>query len=71
MAILNISVYKNYYPPWNIVCASESEHSFCDFFEQSLRPRIPSTFIVSLIMVKTEVGTSKDKLDLVDLNSSC
>lgn len=72
MAILNVSVVclstKTTTLPWNIVCASESEHSFRNFFEQSIRPCIPSTSIVSLIIVKVEVGTSKDKLDLVDLN---
>ena len=39
------------------------------FFEHSIQPRLPSTSTESWIdLVKAEVGTSKDKLDLVDLN---
>ena len=48
------------------VCVSEAEH---DFFEHSIRPCLPSTSTESWMdLVKAEVGTSKDKLDLVDLN---
>ena len=73
MAILNVSVVclytKTTILPWNIICVSEAEHSFRDFFEHSIRPCLPSTFIKSWIdLVKVEVGTSKDKMDLVDLN---
>ena len=38
------------------------------FFEQSIQPRIPASSKVSLSLVKAEVGTNKEKLDIVDLN---
>ena len=41
---------------------------FSIFFEQSIRPRIPTSYKVSLSLVKAEVGTNKEKLDIVDLN---
>ena len=58
MAILNVSLArKTTLLPWHI----EAEHSFRDFFEDSIRPRLPSTSIESWIdLVKTEVGTSID-----------
>ena len=73
MAILNISVMclsrKTTILPWNIVYVSETDHSFRDFFKHSIQPRLPSASIESWIdLVKAEVGTSKDKLDLVDLS---
>ena len=70
MAILNVSVMclsrKTIILTWNIVCVSETDHSFRYFFEHSIQPRLPSTSIESWI--KAEEGTSKDKLDLVDLS---
>ena len=66
MAILNISVVIVCNPSVEYsIFASESKRSFRHFFKQSI---LPSTSIVPLIIVKVEVGTSKDKLDLVDLN---
>ena len=61
MAILNVSVAclsrKTTLLPWHI----EAEHSFRDFFEDSIRPCLPSTSIESWIdLVKAEVGTSID-----------
>ena len=50
----------------------EKDHSFLDFFEHSIRPRIPtwSKVSLSLHVVKAEVGNCKDtsKMDSVDLN---
>ena len=66
MAILKVSVVIVCNPSVKYsIFASESKRSFCHFFKQSIRP---STSIVPLVIVKVEVGTSKDKLDLVDLN---
>ena len=65
MAILNVSVVclsiKTTILPRNIVC---DNIPFAIFFERSIRPRIPlwqaHIPVVSLIIVKAEVGTSKE-----------
>ena len=63
MMILNVCVVclssKKTILPWNIVSASEAEHTFHEFF----RSRQANTSMVSFDLHKAEVGTSKDKLD--------
>ena len=72
MAIVNVSVAclstKRTLFPWNIVSASEPEHSFRDFFHESILPRIPSTSDLSYDLVHAVVGANKEKMDKVDLD---
>ena len=61
MAILNVSVAclstKRTLFPWNIVSTSEPEHSFRDFFYESILPRIPSMSELPYDLVHAVVGT--------------
>ena len=72
MAIVNVSVAclstKWTLFPWNIVSASEPEHSFRDFFYKSIQPHIPSTSELSYDLVHAAVGANKEKMDKVDLD---
>ena len=60
MAILNVAVAclstKWTLFPWNIVSASEPEHSLCDFFYESILPCIPSMSELSYNLVHAAVG---------------
>ena len=60
MAIINVSVAclstKWTLFPWNIVSASEPEHSFHDFFYESILLHIPSTSELSYDLVHVVVG---------------
>ena len=72
MAIVNVSVAclstKRTLFPWNIVSASKPEHSFHNFFYESIQPRIPSTSELSYDLVHAAVGANKEKMDKVDLD---
>ena len=72
LAIVNVSVAclstKRTLFPWNIVSASELEHSFRDFFYESIQPCIPSMSELSYDLVHAAVGANKEKMDKVDLD---
>ena len=64
MAILNVFLSRKItILPWNIVFVSEAEHFYSTTSSKHIY-RVMDVFI----LVKAEVGTGKDKLDLVDLN---
>ncbi len=57
---------------WSILVSSlfnlqEVEYSFVYFFEQLVKPRLPSSSTAGLELNIAKVGLSKDKLDSVDL----
>ena len=53
--------------PWNIVKADDREYSFRDFYVSCIEQRVPSTQEVTYELVRAELGSSKEKMDLVDL----
>ena len=55
--------------PWNIKSESDEHLSFRDFFTASILPHIPTTSSATYYeLVRAEVGTSKEKVDGVDLD---
>ena len=52
--------------PWTIIEVSESEHTFLDFFEECILPRIAGSSTAIYELKCTHVGTSKTLLDPVD-----
>ena len=65
--LISRSWFYHYPFPWNIVSTSEPEHSFRDFFYESIQPHIPSTSELSYDLVHAAVGANKEKMDKVDL----
>ena len=55
--------------PWNIKSESDEHLSFRDYFTASILPHIPTTSSATYYeLVRAEVGTSKEKVDGVDLD---